>query len=94
VAEDRDLAARAAEDPLRAPVVARYLDRVRPPRGQLHAVGLDQQVDHEGAAGLALAVQAVAAMDEQRLGRKPVPNRAARTPALALDGHVADPTGA
>ena len=48
------------------------------PREDLHAVGLDEQVDDEGAPGLPLAVQAVAAVDEHRLGRQPVAERPAR----------------
>jgi hypothetical protein len=62
LAEDRDLACGAAVDLLDAAVVARRFDRVRLGGEQLHAVGLDQQVDREGAAGLPLAVQAVAAV--------------------------------
>ena len=38
----------------------------------LDAVALDQQVDHERAAGLPLAAQAVAAVHEEGLGRQPV----------------------
>ena len=57
----------ASDDPLRAAVISRNVDRPRLTRGHLDAVGLDQQVDHKGAAGLPLAVQAVAAMDDERL---------------------------
>ena len=41
--------------------------RCRIAREQLHAVGLDQQVDHERASGLPLAVQAMTAVDEERV---------------------------
>jgi hypothetical protein len=70
LAEDRDLACGAAVDLLNAAVVARRFDRVRLGGEQLHAVGLDQRVDHEGAAGLPLAVQAVAAVDEHEASRE------------------------
>jgi hypothetical protein len=83
VAENGDLAGRAAEDPLLAAVGAGHLDRLRVARQQLHAVGLDQQVDDEGASGLPLAVQAMTAMDEERIGRKPVANRSAGATTLA-----------
>ena len=38
--------------------VARHVDRLRVACEQLHMVGLDQQVDDEGASGLPLALQA------------------------------------
>jgi hypothetical protein len=69
-------------DPLLAAVVARHVHRLRPSGEQLDAVGLDQQVDHEGAARLPLTVQAVAAMDEERLGRQPIANGSAAAATL------------
>ena len=42
---DRHLTGWTSEDPLRAAVVGRCLDRLLVSRQQLHAVGLDQQVD-------------------------------------------------
>jgi trans-2,3-dihydro-3-hydroxyanthranilate isomerase len=81
------LAGRTAEDPLRAAVVARHVDRLWIAREQLHAVGLDQQVDDESASGLPLAVQAVTAMCEKRIGRKPVPNCSAGAATLTWDAH-------
>ena len=87
LAEDRDLAGRAPVDPLHAAVVARHVDRLRRARQELDAVGLDQQVDDEGASGLALAVQAVTAMREERIGRKPVANRSAGAATLTWDAH-------
>jgi hypothetical protein len=82
LAEDRDLAGRTSEDPLCAAVVARHVDRLRHLPEQLHTVGLDQQVDNEGASGLPLAIQAVTAMNEERLGRKAVANRSAGATTL------------
>jgi hypothetical protein len=49
VAEDGDLAVRAAEDRLFAAVVSRHGDRLRRCCEQLDSIGLDQQVDHERA---------------------------------------------
>src|SRR4029079_15441174 len=71
-------------------VVARHVDRLRVAGEELDPVGLDQQVDDEGAAGLALAVQAVAAVDEERIRAEVVADRPARTPAFA-DAHGATP---
>src|SRR5205807_76127 len=68
-------------------VVARRVDRLRRVREQLHTVGLDQQVDDECASGLSLAVQAVTAMREERIGRKPVANRSAGAATLTWDAH-------
>src|SRR5262249_54784504 len=82
LAEHRDLALGTAIDPLRAAVVARQVDRVRRAGQELDAVGLDQQVDHERAARLALAVQAVAAVRDERLIRQPVADRATRAAAF------------
>ena len=87
--EDRDLARRAAEDPLRRLGTAGDVDRHRVTREQLHSIGLDQQVDHEGTARLPLAVKAVAAVDEERVGREAIPNRAASAAALADCAHRA-----
>ena len=69
-------------------MVWRDVDRVRRSRDFLQAVGLDEQVDDEGAAGLALTVQAVAAVDDHRFRRQPVPNRAARAAALTWNAHA------
>ncbi len=65
-AEDRDLAARTSVDPLHAAVVTRRIDRLRRFGDNLDALGLDEEIDNERAAGLALTVQTVAAMNEQR----------------------------
>jgi hypothetical protein len=48
LAEERDLALRAAEDPLDAAVVSWHVDRLRGSRDFLQALGLDEQVDDEG----------------------------------------------
>src|SRR5215217_751661 len=87
-AEERDLTLRAAEDPLDAAVVSWHADRLRRSRDFLQAVGLDEQVEDEGAAGLALTVQAVAAVNDHRFRRQPVPNRAARAAALTWHAHA------
>src|SRR5262249_51124126 len=84
LAEDRDPARRATEDQLRAAVVPRRLHRLRLAGEQLDAVGLDQEVDHERASSLPLAVETVAAMDKERLGGQPVANRAAGTAAFEV----------
>jgi hypothetical protein len=64
---DRHLTGWTSEDPLRAAVVGRCLDRLLVSRQQLHAVGLDQQVDDEGGTSLSLAVPAVR---KERIGRQ------------------------
>ena len=87
VAEDRYLAGWTMEDPLHASVVAGHVDRLRGPGEQFYTVGLDQQVDDESASGLPLAVQAVTAVREERIGRKPVANRTASAAALTWDAH-------
>jgi hypothetical protein len=51
--------------------------RLRLTREHLDAIRLEQQVDDERASRLPLAVQAVTAIDEHRLGRQPVANRSA-----------------
>jgi hypothetical protein len=70
--DDGDRERRAQEDPLHAAVVARdgglageALDSVR----------LDEHAVHERAPRPALAVEAMTAMDEERPGREPVPDR-------------------
>jgi hypothetical protein len=82
LAEDRHLAGWTSEDPLFAAVVAGHVDRLRDAREQLHTVGLDQEIDDEGTSRLTLAVQAMAAMREERIGRKPVANRFAGATTL------------
>ena len=54
---DRHLTGRTSEDPLRAAVDGRCLDQLLVSRQQLHAVGLDQQVDDEGVTSLSRAVR-------------------------------------
>jgi hypothetical protein len=87
MAEDRHLAGWTTEDPLHAAVVARNVDRLWCACEQLYAVGLDQQVDDESASGLPLAIQAVTAVREERIGRKPVANRSAGAATLTWDVH-------
>ena len=88
LAEHRDLARRAAVDPLSAAVVAWDVDGLWLAAQQLHAIGLDQQVDHERATGLPLAVQAVAAVNEHRLGREPIADRSAGATTFAWRAHA------
>src|SRR5207237_5446397 len=92
LAEDRDLTGRAAVDPLVAAVVAGHVDRLRVAGEQLDAVTLDQHVDDEGASRLPLAVQAVAAMDEERVGRQPVANRSATAATFQCSAHGGEST--
>ncbi len=72
---DRDAATLAARK-MRcdcAPLVGRDGDGLRWRVGEhRHAVGLDQRVEHERAAGLALAAQAMAAMYEHRRAFHPI----------------------
>jgi hypothetical protein len=81
------LAVGAAVDPLHAAVVARHVDRLRVAGEHLDAIGLDQQVDHECAAGLALAVPAVTAVREERLVGEAIADRTAGTATFARDAH-------
>jgi hypothetical protein len=87
LAEERHLAGRTSVDPLLAAVVTRHVDGLWGAGEQLHAIGLDQEVDHKGASGLPLAVQAMTAMREERIGRKPVANRSAGATTLTWDAH-------
>jgi hypothetical protein len=73
---------------LLAPVVARHVDRLRRGGKQLDPVRLDQQVDDECAPGLPLAVQAMTAMNEQRIRCEPVANGSAGAAALTWDIHL------
>jgi hypothetical protein len=70
----KNRAGRAAEDPLLGPVVARDGDRLRGAREELRAVGLDQDVDDERASSMRLAVEAVTAVREERIGCEAVAN--------------------
>ena len=87
LAVDGHLARRTAEDRLRASVVPRDIDRLRLTGEQLDAVRFDQEVDDERAPRLPLAVQAVAAVGEERIGGQPVPNRAAGAAAFDRNAH-------
>ena len=86
-AVDRYLTRRAPEYSLLLACAARHVHGLWITREQLDPVGLDQQVDHERASGLPLAVQAVAAMGEERIGREPVANRAAGAATLTKITH-------
>jgi hypothetical protein len=56
LAVEGDPAGRAAEDPLDAPVVAGDVNRLRIPGEEFDPVGLDQEVHHERAPRLPLAI--------------------------------------
>jgi hypothetical protein len=90
LAEDGCLAGWAAPDLLLLAAAAGNGDRLRLSGEELDSVGLDQDVDDESAPGLPLTVQAVTAMDDERLGRKAIANRSAG--AAALDWGVQDLT--
>jgi hypothetical protein len=64
-----DLTAWTTEDPLHAAVVTGHINRLRCCPEHLDTLCLDEQIDHEGAAGLTLTVQTMATMNEERLRR-------------------------
>jgi hypothetical protein len=84
---ERRLARRTAPDRLHRAVVARNVDGLRLAGEQFHAVGLNQHVDDERAAGLPLTVQAVAAVHEERFGRQAVADGPTRAAAFLKAGH-------
>ncbi len=67
---------------MRASAVGRYRNGDGIARQQGDAVGLDERVEDKGAAGLALAIAAVAAMDEHRRRSEPVTQRSAGAAAF------------
>src|SRR5690606_31778127 len=84
VAPQGGLAARAPIDVMGAATGSGHLDRHGRGRLDLDPVGLDQRVDDEGTPGLALAFEAMAAMNEHRPRRKPISHRSASTAAVHL----------
>ncbi len=72
---------------MRPAAVGRHADGLGLSREKRQATGLDERVEHEGAARLPLAVAAVAAMDEHRRRFEPIPNRAAGAAAFETSGH-------
>jgi hypothetical protein len=82
LAEDSCLAGWATPDLLLLAAAAGNGDRLRLSGEELDSIGLDQDVDDESAPGLPLTVQAVTAVDEERLGCKAVANRSAGAAAL------------
>jgi hypothetical protein len=91
VTPHRDFALRAAVYLMRPAAVGGNDD---PPRCALQKrdlIRLDQGVEHEGAAGLALAVAAMAAVHEHRRRREPIAHRPARAPAFQRFGHLIVP---
>ena len=88
VAPQRDAAGRAARDALALAAVGRRVDEVGRPAQQLHAVGLDQRVERERRARLALAPAAVAAVHVHGPRMQPVAHgTAAATPIEGLVAH-------
>ena len=87
LAEDSDLARRTTPDLLLLPAVSRHRDKLRLAGEELHSVGLDQEVDDERAAGLSLTVQAMTAMNEERIGGQAVANRSAGAATLTWLAH-------
>ena len=90
LAEDRYLAGWATPDLLLLAAAAGNGDRLRLSGEELDSVGLDQDVDDESAPGLPLTVQAVTAVDKERIGREAVAKRPAG--AAALEWGVQDLT--
>jgi hypothetical protein len=90
LAEDSCLAAGTTPDLLLLAAAAGNGDRLQLSGEELDSVGLDQDVDDESAPGLPLTVQAVTAVDEERIGREAVANRSAG--ATALEWGVQDLT--
>src|SRR5262249_29842307 len=75
---------RAAKDLVRSAAVGRHRNRPRFAGNELDPVGLDQRIDDEGAAGLALAIAAVTAMHEHRHRTEVVSDRAAGATARQI----------
>src|SRR5450755_933571 len=86
VAPDGDAASRAARDLLSGAALRWRHDDLGLTREDDDAVGLDQGVERERRARLALAPAAVAAVHDQRRARHPIANRAAG--AAALEGEA------
>jgi hypothetical protein len=70
-----------------APARAWHLDFVRFAREIFDARGFDQRIDGEGAAGLVLTIQAMAAMRKHRPRCEPIAHRAARAAAFKRLSH-------
>src|SRR5262245_25396084 len=77
VAPDGNLTGAAAVDVVRPAGFGRHGDGHRL-AADLHSIALDERVDRERAAGLTLAEQAVAAVNEHRIREELLANRAAR----------------
>src|SRR6185437_9437915 len=84
VAPQCDAAMRAARDVLSLAAVGRRHYLFRRAVRQLHGFGFDQRVQHERAAGFALAPAAMTAVHEQRRANEPVADDAAI--AAAFEG--------
>src|SRR5579863_4259553 len=85
-AEERHPAHGAAGNLLALATVARRVDEVGRPLYALHAVGLDQDIEHERGAGLALAPAAVTAVHDEGRAQQAVTHGAAGTAAIGGEG--------
>src|SRR5262245_55058284 len=91
-APDRRATIRAAIDQVRAPAIGGHRHGTGIAREQHDAAGLDQGVDHEGAAGLPLTIAAVAAVHEHRWRGEPIPHCGAGAATLEVVCHAMSPT--
>src|SRR5690349_19701220 len=82
VAPDGDLAARAAHDALALAAVTRSGHPLRLSAKRHETGGLDQGIEHEGTAGLALAPATVTTVHDERSARQPVADGTAGAAAL------------
>src|SRR5215471_11981027 len=82
---------RAAMDVVRTAALRRNADGLRIAGEHRDPVGLDHGVQHEGAAGLALAIATMAAMHEHGRGAEPIPYRTAGAPAFQSITHIIPP---
>ena len=87
LAPDRRAAIGTAKDPMRPATVGRHRAGDRIAGQQLDPIGLDQRVEHERGAGLALAILAVAAMHEHRFRVHAVAQPAAGATSVQRVGH-------
>ena len=78
-------------DIVRVAAVGRHGDRLRMAGQHADPIGLDERVKNKSAARLSLAIAAMAAMNEHRLGREPVADRSARAATVARDAHRGEP---
>ena len=75
-------------DIVRVAAVGRHGDRLRMAGQHADPIGLDERVENKGAARLALAVAAMATMNEHRLTHETIPHSCARAAAVECADHV------